>query len=171
MDIFLFDDLENKGIRLLKKGKVGILRVIFSRVGIFTLLLVIQLMLPIVLVNWFSQYVPHYVGLNIAFIFAMVIYLLNSSFDPTAKITWLILIMVAPVFGAVILLFTRTDLGHRAIKKRLEIIIDETQQSLKQDPQLKEELNRVSPETEALTEYMKRSGCFPIYKNTPYYII
>ena len=166
MDIFLSDDLENKGIRLLKKGKVGILRVIFSRVGIFTLLLVIQLMLPIVLVNWFSQYIPHYVGLNIAFIFAMVIYLLNSSFDPTAKITWLILIMVAPVFGAVILLFTRTDLGHRAIKKRLEIIIDETQQSLKQDPQLKEELNRVSPETEALTEYMKRSGCFPIYKNT-----
>ena len=30
MDTFLSDDLENKGIRLLKKGKVGILRVIFK---------------------------------------------------------------------------------------------------------------------------------------------
>lgn len=166
MDTVTTDNLENKGIRLLKKGKVGFLRVIFSRVGIFTLLLVVQMLLPFVFVNWFSQYVPHYVGVNIAFILAMVLYLLNSNFDPTAKITWLILIMITPVFGAVILLFTTTDLGHRAIKKRLEIIIDETQKSLKQDPEIIDEIHEISPETEALAVYMKHSGCFPVYKNT-----
>ena len=130
MDIFFSD---NKGIRLLKKGKRGFFRIVFSRLGIFVVLLLIQLFIPVALGNWFSQYIPHYISLNAVFIVVMVLYLLNSSFDPTAKITWLILIMMAPFFGAIMLLYTRTDLGHRAIKKRLEILQDETVQSLKQD--------------------------------------
>ena len=34
---------DNMGIRLLKKGKRGMLRVVFSRLGIFVVLLLIQL--------------------------------------------------------------------------------------------------------------------------------
>ena len=157
---------DNKGIRLLKKGKRGMLRVVFSRLGIFVVLLLIQLFIPVALSSWFSQYIPHYISINAAFIFAMVLYLLNSSFDPTAKITWLILIMMAPFFGAIMLLYTRTDLGHRAIKKRLEIINDETSKSLKQDPETMKEFNNVSPESVSLAKYIRRSGCFPVYKNT-----
>ena len=157
---------DNMGIRLLKKGKRGMLRVVFSRLGIFVILLLIQLFIPVALSSWFSQYIPHYISINAAFIFAMVLYLLNSSFDPTAKITWLILIMMAPFFGAIMLLYTRTDLGHRAIKKRLEIINDETSKSLKQDPETMKEFNNVSPESVSLAKYIRRSGCFPVYKNT-----
>lgn len=157
---------DNMGIRLLKKGKRGMLRVVFSRLGIFVVLLLIQLFIPVALSSWFSQYIPHYISINAAFIFAMVLYLLNSSFDPTAKITWLILIMMAPFFGAIMLLYTRTDLGHRAIKKRLEIINDETSKSLKQDPETMKEFNNVSPESVSLAKYIRRSGCFPVYKNT-----
>ena len=89
-------NLSDKGMRLLKKGKRGILRVVFSRLGLFVVLLLIQLFIPLALANWCSQYMPHYLSLNAVFIFVMVLYLLNSSFDPTAKITWLILIMMAP---------------------------------------------------------------------------
>ena len=163
MDIFFSD---NKGIRLLKKGKRGFFRIVFSRLGIFVVLLLIQLFIPLALASWFNQYIPHYISLNAVFIVVMVLYLLNSSFDPTAKITWLILIMMAPFFGAIMLLYTRTDLGHRAIKKRLEILQDETAQSLKQDSNTMEELSAANPESSSIAKYLRRSGCFPVYKNT-----
>ena len=159
-------NLSDKGMRLLKKGKRGILRVVFSRLGLFVVLLLIQLFIPLALANWCSQYMPHYLSLNAVFIFVMVLYLLNSSFDPTAKITWLILIMMAPFFGAVMLLYTRTDLGHRAIKKRLEILYDETEGSLIQNQDVMEELSIANPESVSLAKYLRRSGCFPVYKNT-----
>lgn len=159
-------NLSDKGMRLLKKGKRGILRVVFSRLGLFVVLLLIQLFIPLALANWCSQYMPHYLSLNAVFIFVMVLYLLNSSFDPTAKITWLILIMMAPFFGAVMLLYTRTDLGHRAIKKRLEILYDETEGSLVQNQDVMEELSIANPESVSLAKYLRRSGCFPVYKNT-----
>ena len=159
-------NLSDRGMRLLKKGKLGFFRVVFSRLGIFVVLLLIQLFIPIALVNWFGQYLPHYFSINIAFIVCMILYLLNSSFDPTSKITWLILIMLAPFFGAFMLLYTRTDFGHRAIKKRLEILYDETNQSLKQDPEVMQELSIANPETVSLSRYIRRSGCFPVYNNT-----
>ena len=159
-------NLSDKGMRLLKKGKRGFFRVVFSRLGIFVVLLLIQLFIPIALANWFGQYLPHYFSINLAFIVGMVLYLLNSGFDPTAKITWLILIMLAPLFGAFMLLYTRTDFGHRAIKKRLEILYDETNQSLKQDPEIMHELAIANPESVSLSKYLRRSGCFPVYKNT-----
>ena len=159
-------NLSDKGMRLLKKGKRGFFRVVFSRLGIFVVLLLIQLFIPIALANWFGQYLPHYFSINLAFIVGMVLYLLNSGFDPTAKITWLILIMLAPFFGAFMLLYTRTDFGHRAIKKRLEILYDETNQSLKQDPEIMHELAIANPESVSLSKYLRRSGCFPVYKNT-----
>ena len=159
-------NLSDKGMRLLKKGKIGILRVVFSRLGIFAALLLIQLMIPFALANWFRQYLPHFFSLNMVFIVGMVLYLLNTNFDPTAKITWLIIIMLAPFFGAFMLLYTQTDLGHRAIMKKLEILHDETKLSLKQKPEVVKELDVVSPESAALLKYINRSGCFPVYKNT-----
>lgn len=159
-------NLSDKGIRLLKKGKIGVLRVIFSRLGIFVVLLLIQLMIPLALANWFNQYLPHFFSINMAFIVGMVLYLLNTNFDPTAKITWLIIIMLAPFFGAFMLLYTQADLGHRAVMKRLEILYDETKLSLKQNSETVEELKEINPESAALVKYMKRSGCFPVYKNT-----
>lgn len=162
MDIFS----DNKGMRLLKKGKRGFFRVVFSRLGIFVVLLLIQLFIPVALGGWFSRYITHFISLNVVFIVVMVLYLLNSSFDPTAKITWLILIMLAPFFGAVMLLYTRTDLGHRAIKKRLEILQEETSQCLKHDDAVMEELSAANPESSSIARYLRRTGCFPVYKNT-----
>ena len=62
------------------------------------------------------------------------------------------------------LLYTRTDLGHRAIKKRLEILYDETEGSLVQNQDVMEELSIANPESVSLAKFIRPSGCFPVYK-------
>ncbi len=96
----------------------------------------------------------------------MVLYLLNSSMDPTSKITWLVVVMLLPVFGALLFLYTQKDIGHRALRKRYAQLNKETEESLKQDAKTEKDLRSLDSGAEALSRYVRRSGCYPIYENT-----
>ena len=157
---------ESTGIRLLKKGQKGLHYAVFSRMGIVIVLFLIQLLILLGFFQKFEEYIPHFLGGSALFIAAMVLYLINSQMDPSAKITWLIIIMVFPVFGALLLLYTQTDMGHRAIKKRLKSLMDQTKDSLPQSEKVLEAVSEESPETGALVHYLSRTGCFPIYDHT-----
>lgn len=43
----------------------------------------------------------------------LVVYLINGPIDPTGKITWLVLIMLLPVFGSLLYVYIQSDIGHR----------------------------------------------------------
>ncbi|MDD6880282.1 MAG: cardiolipin synthase, partial [Firmicutes bacterium] len=116
--------------------------------------------------KWFEGFLPQYLGSTTAFTAIMVLYLINSRMNPTAKITWLVLIMMSPVFGAAMLWYTQTDFGHRALKNRMAKIIRETDHFIPQNQRVIEDIAVEKPETVALAKYINRSGCHPAYKNT-----
>lgn len=157
---------DNRGIRLFKKGKKGLLRLLFSRIGIVTILILIEIFIMISMVMWLNDYYPEYAGLMTLFTVAMVIYLINAKMNPTAKITWLILIMLFPLLGAAFLWYTKSNIGHRTLKRRMENVIKETDSFIPQDEAVVEKLREVSPETVSLAGYINRSGCYPTYDNT-----
>ena len=159
-------DTENKGLQLLKKGQKGILHGIFSRLGIILLLFLLQVACLFSIFRWLGQFLPHVLGGTVLFIMIMVIYLLNMQMDATAKITWLILIMMVPVLGALLLCYTQTEIGHRALKRRIGQLIGETKDSIPQDEAVIGKLRKEDPGTAALVNYLNRSGCFPAYENT-----
>ena len=72
--------------------------------------------------KWFGEFLPHIWGRTVLFILGMIIYLLNSRLNPTAKITRLIVIMLLPVFGVLLFLYTQSDIGHRVLKSGLIIL-------------------------------------------------
>lgn len=154
------------GITLLEKGKKGVIRMIFSRFGIILLLLVIQVLFLFGLFFKFRQLAPHYLGVATLFYLVMIVVLVNSDHDASAKITWLIVMMVFPVFGALLYLYTSVELGHRALKKRMSDIMDRTRQAIPQKPGVLEKAEAVSPELADLAHYVNRTGCFPVYENT-----
>ncbi len=160
--------MENSGggLRLLKKGQKGIMYALFSRVGIMLLLLIIQVLALFGLFNWFKEFLPHVVGGTVVFTVCMVIYLINSRLDPTAKITWLIVIMLIPVFGPLLFWYTQSEIGHRAVKKRLEDILASSKDLLPQNEDTVAELERQSPGEAALARYLQRSGGFSVFTNT-----
>jgi len=162
----LSEDTQNMGLRLLKKGQKGIVHAVFSRFGIILLLLILQFFVQFGILRWFGNLLPHIFGSAMVFTVIMVLYLLNSRIDPTAKITWLVLIMLMPVFGSLLFWYIQSDFGHRVLGARIEQIIKETKELIPQESETAEQLAQESPGTAALVRYVQRSGCHPIFKNT-----
>jgi len=153
-------------IRLIPKRHKGLLRLIFSRIGFVIILMLIQLSIIMSCYKWFNEY---FVGFNsIVWIFTifMVIHLFNSDMDATAKLTWLLLMTLFPIPGAILLWFTEMDIGHRAIKARLNELISETKNKIPQNEETLSKPEIISSGIDDLCRYMNKSGCFPIYENT-----
>lgn len=152
--------------RLAKPRRKGILGLIFSRFFIIVLLILVELAVMILPVILLRDYLHHFfLGLAI-FTLIMMIYLFNSKMDSTAKLTWMLLISVLQVAGALMLLFTQTNFGHRMIRKRAAFTIEETKDAIQQDPQVVTRLRQEDSYTDDLLTYLNRSGCFPAFANT-----
>lgn len=159
-------DYKNKGLILLKRGQKGVVHAIFSRLGLVLILLIAQVAVLFSIFQWFEEFLPHIFGGTVLLTIVIVIFLLNSRINPTAKITWLMAIMLLPVFGVFLFLYTQSDIGHRALRKRIDEIITDTKESI---PQQKDVLERLSQEQKgvaALSHYMHRSGCHPVFDRT-----
>ena len=98
----MIEDYKNKGITLLKKGQKGIIHAILSRFGLILFLLVFQVLILFSIFQLFKEFLPHIFGGTVLFTVLMVIYLLNSKINATAKVTWLIVILLMPVFGVLL---------------------------------------------------------------------
>ena len=158
---------EDGGIRLLKKGKRGIIRAVFGRTGLVLALFFVQVLLLFSVFRWFTALVPHLLGGSIAFTAVMVIYLLNSDMDNSAKITWLVVIALVPVLGVVLFWWTKGEVGHRMLKRRLKQLEQDTREQLPQDAQTLERLKAQELGAASLACYLRgKGGGFPVYENT-----
>lgn len=159
-------ETEGLGLRLLKKSKKGILRMIFSRTGLIALLLVVQFLVLFAIFFRLEAFLPHIYGGTAILIVGAVLYLINSHLDPTAKITWLVVIMLLPVFGSLLYLFSCRELGHRALRKRIQDLNRETEKALTQSPDTAEALQQENYGVAALARYVGSTGHYPVFTNT-----
>lgn len=157
---------ENKGISALKKGRRKLLRVVFSRTGMIVLSLLVQIVLIICIFLSFGDYVAHIFSIYTVFSLIMVLVLLNSRTDPTSKITWLIVIAILPVFGALLYAYTQSDLGHRALKNKVNSIIESTKNTLKRYESADCTILKNEPGIFAMVNYVGKCGCHPLYDNS-----
>ncbi|MDY3994017.1 MAG: cardiolipin synthase [Evtepia sp.] len=160
------NETDSAGITLLKKGHRGLIRALFSRLGLIVALLLVQALVLLALAYWFETSFSHIYSVMVILSVCIVLYIVNSRTDPTAKITWLLLIMLVPVFGGLLLLYTKTDMGHRAIRDKMSQTIASTRNLTPQDPETMKRVEQESPETAALAHYIARSGSYPIFDST-----
>ncbi len=154
---------EHVGMRLWKKSKQGLLSIVFSRLGLIMLFFFINVAFMLLIYRWFRSAMPQVTGVLTILEILMIIYLFNCEFDSDVKLTWLMVIMVFPLFGALFLLYTRLDIGHRAIKRRMEDILKKTDDSLQQRDDVLKRLKKENPESATLVTYVNRTGCYPVY--------
>ena len=132
-------DNEERVVHLAKPVKKGILRLVFSRVFVIALLLILQIAILLVAYQYFTDKLPILINLMRLFAFVMVIYLFNCSMDSSAKLTWMWIIAIFPLAGAVFLLFTQSNIGHRMERKLVAQQIQESRQYLTQPEQVLEQ--------------------------------
>lgn len=160
------EENRKKGISLLRRGKRGLARVVFSRVGLIALLLLVELGLFAALVLRAAEAWPPILGGTTLLSLGMALYLVNLRMDPTAKITWLLVILVFPVLGAVLFLYTRSDIGHRVLKRRVEQLAQASIQRMPATYPAEEAFRAEDSRAAALLTYLRKSGCYPVFDRT-----
>ena len=153
-------------VRLAKPVRKGLLHLVFSRFFLILLLLLLQLLLLVGVYVYCTEKLPLLIKLQSVFTFAMVVYLFNSGMDSSVKLTWMFIISLLPLPGAVLLLFTQANVGHRMEKRLVEQQIEDSRGLLSQRPEVPEALAHDGSGTDDLCRYLNRSGCFPLYDRT-----
>ncbi len=157
---------EEQIVRLAKPVKKGLLRLVFSRFFLIALLLVLQVVILVGAYKYFTDKLPILINILRVFTLGMVIYLFNCSMDSSAKLTWMLIIAIFPLAGAVFLLFTQSNVGHRMERKLVDQQIQQSREYLVQPEKVLESVERDGSGTDDLCRYLNRSGCFPLYDHT-----
>lgn len=157
---------DQDGVTLLQKGKRGFFRIIFSRTTFILLLLAAQFLLFFMFLYYLSSYSPLLLGAVILLDVYLVIYIFNADNNPTIKLSWIILIMVSPVLGAMLYLFVRKEVGHRAVHAAQIKVEQDTKKYEQRQPQLMRKLENEDRILYNLAGYLEKNGGYPVYENT-----
>ncbi|MCM1328446.1 MAG: cardiolipin synthase [Ruminococcus sp.] len=151
----------NGELNLLKKRKKGLLRIIFSRTGIIILLLLLAVGCFLISEIFFAALIGRILGGLGLFNLCVIVYLINSDMDSSAKLTWILVISVTSFFGTIFYIYTKSDVGSRAIGTGYNKLVKDHKREIQQDNAVMEDLNAVSRETAELVRYLDRSGTYP----------
>lgn len=160
------DERNDSGLLLLNKKRGGLWAILFSRLGLVVILLIMQLGLIFSFFVHFREFSSHYYAVNTILSAVVFFNVINSDNDPTAKITWMVVIAILPVFGSVLYWYTKNDIGFNALKYQLAKILQSTDKRIKQDADTFAELDKESRETALLAKYIAANGCHPVYSGT-----
>ena len=118
---------------LLQKEKRGFLGVVFAKTTILLFIIILQ----ITAFTLFLIYLRNYVSvLTIAvalFTLAMILYLVSASTSSEAKLSWIAIVIILPIIGAVIYIWAHTDPGCRIEKNRAKTVDQNTEKFRKND--------------------------------------
>ena len=151
---------------LVQRSRRGLGRAIFSRTGLILLLFLVQVGLLLSVMVWFQEWQAHVVGASLVLTMIAVLVVLNSDLDPTAKLTWMVVMTFFPVFGALFYWYTRRDVGHRLLKGVMTERQVQSRHQIDQDSSVMKALEARAPGAAGMARYVRRSGCFPVFANT-----
>ena len=149
-----------------KSPGLSLIRLVFSRTTVILLALVLNILLLFAAAMPWVEKLPLLVGGVEIFTALMLIHVLNTRDNPSIKLSWCIVIAVAPLFGAAVYWFTRFDLGwrlgkyvHRETRRSSAAYIPDCTPVL-------EKLKERDRDFGNLATYMYRRGGYPVFENT-----
>jgi len=149
-----------------KKAKKGLLSVVFSRTALVVVLILLQLALMMGLATFLKEYAFYVYAITMIVQAIVVIYIINEKGNPEFSRTWILLILIFPVFGCLFYIYVKLELGTKYIGDRLDKLETETRAYLEQKEEIIEDLRRSKPANANLSHYMLYQRHFPTYCNT-----
>ena len=153
-------------LNLIENKKSGLIGILFSRVGVAFILILVQFLAVVIAYVLLERYFNYVKIVQLVLQGIMVIYLINTEMDSSAKLTWMFLMMFVPFPAMVLFLFYQKDIVRQGWKKRLKDLIKETRGKISQDPFTLIEDDVIDSGLDSLCRYLNRSGRFPVYSDT-----
>lgn len=155
--------MEQEKVLLLEKGKRGLLKVVFGRTGVILALLAVQVLFLVAGVSALASIFPYLWGASVVISAVVVMSLIGNADNPAFKLSWMLLILVAPLFGMLMYLYVKTDLGHRAMMKRYDEVCAQTRPFAMPAEAVRPE--DAPEELRGIASYLRDRG-FATYRNT-----
>ena len=157
---------DDNHILLLEKGKRGLLQIIFGRTGIIIVSLIVQILFLFAAFYKLEGFLPYFWGGNTLLSAAVVLFLFGNDDNPTIKLTWFFILAVLPVFGLILYVYIKTDLGHRLMIRRYNDILSQTEHFAPSESACSKE--ELPEELQSLASYLNSCG-FPCYTQAQYF--
>lgn len=152
--------------KIIRAGKRGLWRVVFSRSMIIMLSLLLQLVLYFLMMFSVIRHVTVFAGSMTIFSAIMMFVVLNTRANPTIKLSWCIIIAIMPLFGTVLYFFTKYDLGYRLEQQVLGKCMQESEIYVPKQEALFRKVQEEDKSLHNLARYLQSKGQHTIYENT-----
>ena len=150
----------------IEKSRRGLLKMVFSRTMLITLLLLANFALVFLLIIKLFEGLPILFGSVIIFTAVMELIILNSRDHVNIKLTWCVIVAVLPLFGAAMYFFVRYDLGNRLNKRLVEASIRISQPFVPEPRELLRKIEAEDKNLYNLAAYLQDYAQAPVYENT-----
>ena len=149
----------------------GLFRLVFSRFTLALCSLALQIAIIFIGLSFFSEYIVWLFGGFTTLSIIVVIYILNKNQNPSYKIAWIIPILALPVLGVLLYLFVHTQVGVKAIHRRLLEERKMTKKFLVQNGVVVRKIKKQDELMASTVHYMHQVAGFPVYRglNTCYF--
>lgn len=149
-----------------EKGRNGVKRIVFGRVGVLMTCLLVQLLLLFIGMTYLARYIYLFFGGYLAFGLLILFFIVNRTMNPGIQLSWAAIVLMFPVFGGLLYLYVEIQPGTHMLKGALDNIDNKLAGILHQDEDVLERLDAKNANTAQLASYIYNEENFPVYKNT-----
>lgn len=143
-----------------------ILKLLTSRLVFFGFLLLLQL---VWLLTFLTRLTTYSTAISVLFTLVSilaVLWIINRGENPAYQMAWIIFILVFPLLGGLFYLLVGNKQPSKKMRLRLEAEQRRTQEVIRQEPLVLEEIGSLDSRTRGQFAYMSGTCGFPVYKNT-----
>ena len=155
---------ENKYV---KKTRKSIGSLIFSRAGLFALLIILQIALAIYFYYFVKIDFTYLVGWDTMSKFLIMLVILNmEDVSNSNKLSWFLLIAIFPTFGIIAFIMSHFSIGYRREQRKVLKLNEDSRIYTKESDKLENCLEDKEERFYPIAKYLDDVGGFPTYKDT-----
>ena len=146
------------------KGKYK--RLVVNRIVVTVALILLQILWIVFMLEELAKYSSWITTAFTVLSIAIVLYIIGKDDNSAYKIGWIVLIMVLPLFGGLLYLFSGDKKPSRGMRRKLNEQHELFKESLLQEAEIQDRLGKVHGRAAGTFDYVRRVGDFPVYGNT-----
>ncbi|HIV16683.1 MAG TPA: cardiolipin synthase [Candidatus Alectryocaccobium stercorigallinarum] len=143
-----------------------ILKFLKSRLFIFTVILVLQVLFYVVLFMNIVDLHPAIRVIIVAGSIVLAMYLMYKNQDPTYKVIWIALICISPLFGILMYFFFSQRKIGRKLRRKLKKAEEKALDELEQDKETYWKVEQSDKGVARISDYIRETCYFPAYGDT-----
>ena len=147
-------------------AKKKFFKMVFSRAGIFVILILIQMLVLLGIPYYLKEYATFIYSVMSLMEIIVLVYIINTEGNPAFKLSWILCVMAVPVVGTIFYIYVHLQLETRFVQNRLAALRMETEPYMDQDQKITDALWEGKSANAQLSYYLSHQLGFPTYRNT-----